>query len=552
MPLSHERPSQEYMRELKEVARAAADLVDHLGKVNLLPDGFPIEQVEGFCKALTRLPSGTAEGSIAPLRAADSELNRVRQRFIPAHDEDEGDEEPLVPRNGDFDLRLVGLMAAVRAAIEQYKLESGEELDTDVTPDLPETDKADEAIEAAIQATTQTSQDVANVDAMLAEADDETRNEFEAEAMLASDAGVQAQSAEASLKTERPRPTVIDWLSNGVENTASAMENQLAKHGEKLAQAGQEVRSGVGELLEINFPKLVKSLNVVNKRLTNIVVIFKVDGVGEQPHDFDYVEVYNRLLRGEMVPDSWAPFVTTLDFEFEASHHLANIGMENITGSAEEFTNAALLSNLTHLHILYLADTQISDVAPLSNFTTLQSLNLSNTQVSDISPLSNLTTLQYLFLNGTKVSDIAPLSILTALQYLGLGSSQISDIAPLSNFTELQDLYLADTQVSDIAPLSNLAVLQHLDLMGTDVADVAALSNLTALQSLYLGVTGVFDIAPLSNLAVLQHLDLMGTNVSDIAPLSNLKALRLLDLSGTRVSDTSVLSHLKDLKIAGP
>ncbi|WP_162651381.1 leucine-rich repeat domain-containing protein [Lentilitoribacter sp. Alg239-R112] len=551
MPLSHERPSQEYMRELKEVARAAAGLVDHLGKVNLLPDGFPIEQVEGFCKALTRLPSGTAEGSIAPLRAADSELNRVRQRFIPAHDE--GEEEPLVPRNGDFDLRLVGLMAAVRAAIEQYKLESGEELDTDVTPDLPETDKADEAIEAAILATTQTSQDVANVDAMLAEADDETRNEFETEAMLASDAGVQAQSAEASLKTERPRPTVIDWLSNGVENTASAMENQLAKHGEKLAQAGQEVRSGVGELLEINFPKLVKSLNVVNKRLTNIVVIFKVDGVGEQPHDFDYVEVYNRLLRGEMVPDSWAPFVTELDFKFNDDHHLDKEELERITGSPKEFADAALLSNLSHLRNLYLADTQVSDIAPLTSLTALRGLNLAGTQVLDVAPLSNLTALEYLSLGETRVMDIAPLSSLTALVYLGLGGTQVSDITPLANLTALKHLYLTSSiQVSDIAPLSNLTLLRYLNMGATGVSDIAPLSNLTALQSLYLGVTGVFDIAPLSNLAVLQHLDLMGTNVSDIAPLSNLTAMRLLDLTGTRVSDTSVLSHLKDLNILRP
>lgn len=61
MPLPHERPSQNYMRELKAVARAAGDLADHLGKVNLLPDGFPIEQVEGFCIALTSLPHGTAD-----------------------------------------------------------------------------------------------------------------------------------------------------------------------------------------------------------------------------------------------------------------------------------------------------------------------------------------------------------------------------------------------------------------------------------------------------------------------------------------------------------
>lgn len=57
MPLRHERPSVEYMRELRAVSRSAAALSDHLPKVNLFPEGFPREQVEGFCKALIRLPN---------------------------------------------------------------------------------------------------------------------------------------------------------------------------------------------------------------------------------------------------------------------------------------------------------------------------------------------------------------------------------------------------------------------------------------------------------------------------------------------------------------
>lgn len=207
MPLSHERPSRNYMRELKAVARAASDLADHLGKVNLLPNGFPIEQVEGFCSALISLPHGTAEGSIAPLRAADSELNRVRQHYIPAYDDDEDEKEPLVSRGDDFDQRLVGLMAAIRAAIEQYKLESGEELDTDITPDLADVEKANDAITAALEATTKAGTDIKQIDQAIADFDTEQLEHIELEIMLASDAGVQVRSAEAALKTEKPRPT---------------------------------------------------------------------------------------------------------------------------------------------------------------------------------------------------------------------------------------------------------------------------------------------------------------------------------------------------------
>ena len=54
--------------------------------------------------------------------------------------------------------------------------------------------------------------------------------------------------------------------------------------------------------------------------------------------------------------------------------------------------------------VLYLSDTNISDLSPLAGLTGLQSLYLSRTEVSDLSPLAGLKGLHVLGLSCTKVS----------------------------------------------------------------------------------------------------------------------------------------------------
>ncbi|WP_394688322.1 leucine-rich repeat domain-containing protein [Hoeflea sp.] len=552
MPLRHERPSVEYMRELRAVARSAGALREHLPKVNLLPDGFPLDQVKGYCNALVRLPDGTAEASIGPLRASDSELNRIRQRFIPAHDEDAGDPEPLVPRDSNFDLRLVGLMAAVRAAIERYKVETGEELDTDVTPDRPENPEVDAAKPAAFDDIAVAADNLGQVEAEIDAADPSVAAELENEKRLIVSADVNIGSAAATLSTEAPRPTVLGWLDDNLNSVANEMDRLVETAGPKAAGVGKEIGGLAGDLTEIWFPKLTKSLRAVSGRLTNIRAI--ILGTGDAPAtsppaDFSYVEVYNRLFRGETVPESWAPFVTELDFFFSDLHHLDETTRKQIKGDRESFSDARLLENLTALQSLSLHATQVADIAPLENLTALQRLSLGGTQVADIAPLQNLTALQSLSLHATQVADIAPLENLTALQRLSLGGTQVADIAPLQNLTALQSLYLTGTQVADIARLENLTALQRLDLKGTQVADIAPLENLSALQNLNLRNTQVADIAPLENLTALQYLGISDTQVADIAPLQNLTALQRLDLDGTQVADIAALENLTALQI---
>lgn len=393
MPLRHECPSPEFMRELKAVARSAGALRDHLPKVNLLPDGFPLEQVEGYCNALVRLPDGTAEASIGPLRAADSELNRIRQRFIPAHDEDAGDPEPLVPRGSNFDLRLVGLMAAVRAAIERYKVESGEELDTDITPDRPEAPEVGAAKSAAFNDIAVAADNIGQVEAEIDAADPSVVAELENEKRLIVSADVNIASAAATLSTEAPRPTVLGWLDDNLNSVANEMDQLVEAASPKAAGVGKEIGGLARDLTEIWFPKISRTLRAVSMRLTSIRVIIlgSTDApAASPPPDFSYIEVYNHLLRGESVPESWAPFVTELDFVFLNPHHLDKTTRDQIKGDGESFSDAGLLKNLTALQTLKLWDTQVADIAPLKNLTALRSLDLANTHVTDTRPLAHL------------------------------------------------------------------------------------------------------------------------------------------------------------------
>ena len=61
------------------------------------------------------------------------------------------------------------------------------------------------------------------------------------------------------------------------------------------------------------------------------------------------------------------------------------------------------------MQVLWLYNTQVTDLEPLRELTQLEGLNLQSPQVSDLAPLRDLTQLQWLTLAGTQVSDLSPL-----------------------------------------------------------------------------------------------------------------------------------------------
>ena len=141
------------MAELKEVAASAAELQDFLGKANVLPAGFPKAPVDTLCEALQALPDGTAEGSITTLEVGHQRLMGLRRTYILTRGgtitPEDGDAPPPSFRGETIDTLMTGLYAAIGTAIDQYKLEAGEEPETDTSPEIevtPEAGALDNAI----------------------------------------------------------------------------------------------------------------------------------------------------------------------------------------------------------------------------------------------------------------------------------------------------------------------------------------------------------------------------------------------------------------------
>ena len=112
-----------------------------------------------------------------------------------------------------------------------------------------------------------------------------------------------------------------------------------------------------------------------------------------------------------------------------------------------------MLTDLTDLGYLGLAQNAISDLSELADLTGLIQLSLSDNTVSDISALANLTDLIHLELNHNTISDISVLSRLTNLTELNLNGNCVSDISPLSNLSNLTRLNLYNNRISDFSPL---------------------------------------------------------------------------------------------------
>jgi len=234
---------------------------------------------------------------------------------------------------------------------------------------------------------------------------------------------------------------------------------------------------------------------------------------------------------------------------FEQSAYISQVLTHlNILDLSEtQVTDLAPLSGLSQLIRLDVNNTQVTDLAPLSGLSQLDTLSLINTQVTDLAPLSSLSVLKELYLINTQVTDLAPLSGLSQLNILDFSQTQVTDLAPLTVLSLLNGLFFSNTQVTDLALLSGLSQLTHLFFRNTPVTDLESLSGLSQLNTLDFSKTQVTDLAPLSGLSQLTYLNLSNTPVTDLAPLSGLSQLTYLNLSNTPVTDLAPLSGLSHL-----
>lgn len=135
--------------------------------------------------------------------------------------------------------------------------------------------------------------------------------------------------------------------------------------------------------------------------------------------------------------------------------------------------------------VLFLEDSQISDLTPFSNLYNLEELHLNQNLISDLNPIRNLENLQRLSLNNNRVLDISPIKGLTKLYAFHISNknltsegNRVRDLSALKELNLLRNLGLANNHyIKDLKPLSGLVALERLNLSGNMISDIDLLKD---------------------------------------------------------------------------
>lgn len=529
------KPSPAYLRELREVAKAANALSSHLETANILPRDFPIEPVSTLCAALTLLPHGTSDGSVPVLIHARERVPALRREYVLSEPE-EGEERehheiPPVFRGEELDRRLNELYAAVGTALDHYKAETRTEIEPDAERDAPVPALPEFSLDETVRDILRAEMDVAAFKKKVAEDSAARRG------IVAADSQLKAGRSEATMPA--PKPALLGRIGKVLQKTPEALEtagywmSAVKDISDPLVDAGFAILRDTWTGILSQISSVGAALEETGRRMKKWR-----DGapsnIGVPPADFDISEVHAMILRGEAPKASWRPFITALDFDGE-----------------REFDNLLPLTDLKALTALSLNNTQVRDLSPIAHLTALTHLYLAKTQVRDLAPVASLTALTHLYFNSTRVEDLAPLADITTMTHLHLNRTQVSDLSAIAGLTALTQLHLNKTQVRDLLPVAGLGALIGLFFNNTQVSNLSPITGLRSLSVLALAGTGVGDLSPVSGLKTLRRLDLRETQVRDLSPLSGLGALDRLYLGKNQDLDLSVLSHLNHLIILG-
>lgn len=226
----------------------------------------------------------------------------------------------------------------------------------------------------------------------------------------------------------------------------------------------------------------------------------------------------------------------------------------NMGGCRLGTNSISVISQMTNIEALYLADNSISNPSGLSSMTNLQELNLSDNDIEDISWLSSLTSLKSLTLSYNNITDLSALAPLTKLETLNLSKNEkLNNISAVSNLTELKTLNIYSTSVFDIAPVSSLSKLEdfrlRLCVLNKNEFNISPLSGKTNMKKLIIEHVNLRDISALSQMKQLTYLSLNNTKVQSFAPLAPLAELTYLDITDNVGSiDLRPLASLTKLK----
>lgn len=104
------------------------------------------------------------------------------------------------------------------------------------------------------------------------------------------------------------------------------------------------------------------------------------------------------------------------------------------------------------------------DIDVLKYCTDLEALDLGHNYLTnnDLAVISGLTKLKILILADNKITDISALSTLKDLEYIELFMNKVPDLSPLSELTNLRDVNVCNMNVSDLTPLFALTNAKRL------------------------------------------------------------------------------------------
>lgn len=126
--------------------------------------------------------------------------------------------------------------------------------------------------------------------------------------------------------------------------------------------------------------------------------------------------------------------------------------LESVNIKGGHIRNAEGLSELNHIHLLELLDTQpettpaMQDLNKLSKLTGLESVELRSVHVEDISPLAQLPNLQWIRLVGTGVDDIESLNQLERLETLEIYGNESKRVKEQEEkyFSDIERVYITE------------------------------------------------------------------------------------------------------------
>lgn len=126
--------------------------------------------------------------------------------------------------------------------------------------------------------------------------------------------------------------------------------------------------------------------------------------------------------------------------------------LESVNIKGGHIRNAEGLSELNHIHLLELLDTQpettpaMQDLNQLSKLTGLESVELRFIHVEDISPLAQLPNLQWIRLVGTGVDDIESLNQLERLETLEIYGNESKRVKEQEEkyFSDIERVYITE------------------------------------------------------------------------------------------------------------